>query len=186
MKKLLAVLLSVLICATAVYTAIAADDETSSETPVVTEDNTADTSDDTDAEVEKIVTVLEQDDKAQEIAEQIDAAVKSGAAEDDVNSLLLALADYVNNSGYDVSRVSNKAGVKTMLDVFLTDCGVDTKELNLAIAGIKGDNGNSNNGSDADSNSDFNSDTNGSGYSDGSYYYSYDEATTIPDTGFEG
>lgn len=192
MKKILAVLLSLAVCGTAVYTAIAADDETSAETPVAVEENTELNGNDNDAgasDFSGALKTLEEDEKAQEIADQIVSAVESGASEDDVNSLLLALADYVNNSGFDVSYAKTRAGSKEFLDAFLTDCGLDTDELHQALDAISGDSDNNADEENADA---FNGDayssdvSSSSSGSDGSYYYSYDQSTTIPDTGYKG
>ena len=184
MKKIIALLLAGILSATAAYTAIAADDDEITEEPVVveTEEN----------EISDLVAALEGDDQAQEIADNIVDAVKNGAADADVNELLMALADYINSKGYDVGDVKTKKA-KQIMGAFLEDCGVDSEALGAAISEtgeVLNDIFGSDNTGNADAGIDSSVDTDSSSFDAGSSSESYAvygvESTTIPDTGFNG
>lgn len=184
MKKIIALLLAGVLCATAAYTAIAADDEIGEEPVVVeTEEN----------QISDLVAALEGDEQAQEIADNIADAVKNGASKADVNELLMALADYINDKGYDVGDVKTKKA-KQIMGAFLEDCGVDSEALGAAISET-GEVLDSIFGSDDAGNADSygtdsfgtDSDSSSLGGSAAESYAVYGvESTTIPDTGFIG
>lgn len=182
MKKFLAIALAAILAATAAYTAIAADEDPESENVVVAaeEEDTNTPS----GSLSDLEAALKGDDQAQQIANDLQQAVKDGATQEDVNAFLMTFADYVNNKGFDVGDLKNKEKAKKFVGAFLEDCGVDSKALGSAINGIDEINDQlfgSNTGSGS-----------GSVVSDGDYSYtSYVdsginygvESTTIPDTG---
>lgn len=181
MKKLIALFLAGVLCATAAYTAIAAeDDEANLEAVVVTAED----------EIDDLVTALEGDPQAQEIADELADAVKNGAAEEDINALLVELADYINDKGYDVADIKN-GKAKEIMGAFLEDCGVDSEALGAAISEtnevLDDVFGNEEaTGTDTESYDDFNDVSVDTDSGSESYAVYGVESTTIPDTGYIG
>lgn len=180
MKKFLAILLSAVLCAAAAYTAIAADEDPADESVLVTAEETP--TEAPELSLDDLAAALEGDAQAQQIADDLQAAVDSGALQDDVNAFLMNFADYLNGKGYDVADLKNKEKAKKFVGDFLEDCGVDSKALGAAMDGIDEINDQLFGGNDTT-------------VSDGGYdYVSYVDAgidygvesTTIPDTGVIG
>ena len=177
MKKFLAILLSAVLCAAAAYTAIAVEEDPTGDNVAVEETPSESGS------VSDLVAALEGDTQAQQIADNIESAVKNGATQADVNALLVALADYINGQGYDVADLKNKTKAKQFVGDFLEDCGVDSEALGKAIDGIDQVSdqlfGSSDNSSDTGA--DYGS---ASGYESAPLDIDYGvESTTIPQTG---
>lgn len=179
MKKFLAIILAAALCATAAYTAIAADEDPEGENVVVTEEETPATP--ADEALDDLAEALEGDSQAQQIADEIQDAVKNGATQADVNALLMALADYINGKGYDVADLKNKEKAKKFVGDFLEDCGVDSKALGSAIDGIDQINDQLF-GKDTGTNTVDTGDYSYTSYVDANINYGV-ESTTIPDTG---
>lgn len=180
MKKIIALVLAGILCATAAYSAIAVEDG-EADTPIAP----VVTAEEGEKAVNDLIAALEGDDQAQEIADSIADAVKSGATSEDVNALLLSLTDYINGKGYDVAQIRNGSKTKDFIGDFLEDCGVDPVKLGKALdeAGEVYDDmfGGADKGANSGSNS-YN------GGSEGIYNtsdYGVD-STTIPDTGYIG
>ncbi len=181
MKKVIALALAGILAATAAYTALAVDEEPEDvSAPVITADEIM-------GDVQDVLDALENDEQAQAIADDFVDAVKKGAANEDINALLLELASYINSKGYDVNDLKNKEKAKAFVGDFLEDCGVDSEMLGQAFdaAGEVFDNvfgGTADNGTAAD----------GTGSSTDDYYYDGGyvdygvDSTTIPDTGYIG
>lgn len=180
MKKLIALMLAGVLCATAAYTAIAAEDETEEVPAEVVETE--------ESQVADLVEALEGDTQAQEIADRISEGLKSGAASEDINAMLFALADYINGKGYDVADVKKKEGAKKIMGEFLEDCGVDAEALSQAfqqtgdvLDSVLG----TGDAADTSSYGSYSSADTGS-YDTESYAVYGVESTTIPDTGYIG
>lgn len=124
MKKFLAVLLSAVLCATVAYSACA-------EESVPEETATPET---TQTEIKDVVDALKNDEQAQELANKIVDAIKTGAAKKDVADLLANLSDYVGNADLKIEDLKDAGAVRDVLDMFLADAGVDSEELNDAIS----------------------------------------------------
>ncbi|MEE1066657.1 MAG: hypothetical protein UH249_11055 [Acutalibacteraceae bacterium] len=125
MKKFLAVLLSVVLCATVAYSVCA--EEVAPEEDVVVVETEANP-------VADLADSLANDTVAQEKAEEIVEAIKTGSTSDDIVSLLGALEQYVNGAGFEVSDLQDAGAVRDVIDSFLEDAGVDSEELNQAIS----------------------------------------------------
>lgn len=122
MKKFLAILTVVAVCATVALSVRAENDPVEDVTEATT------------SSIEGIVSDLQTDEKAEEIANQIVDAIKTGAAKDDIADLVATLEKYVNNKGIETDEISDPGAVRDVVDAFLTDAGVDTEALNNAIA----------------------------------------------------
>lgn len=194
MKKIIALFLAGVLCATAAYTAIAAEEDELVDTEEVVaaeEDGAVEETPEEQAPVETeesqlsdLVTALEGDEDAQEIADNIADAVKNGAAKEDINELLVALADYINDKGYDVADIKKGKG-KQIMGAFLEDCGVDSEALGAAfddvgqvIDNVFGTDDTAAAGTDA-----FGGTSDMSGSAAESFAVYGVESTTIPDTG---
>ncbi len=126
MKKFLAVLLSVVLCATVAYSVCAEEVAPADEAVVVAE---------TEANpIEDFANEIANDEIAQEKAEEIVEAIKTGSTSDDIVSLLGALEQYVNGAGFEVSDLKDTGAIRDVIDTFLEDAGVDSEELNQAIS----------------------------------------------------
>lgn len=122
MKKFLAILTVVAVCATVALSVRAENDPVEEVTEATT------------SSIEGIVSDLQNDEKAEEIANQIVDSIKTGAAKEDIADLVATLEKYVNNKGIESDEVSEPGAVRDVVDAFLTDAGVDTEALNNAIA----------------------------------------------------
>lgn len=192
MKKIIALFLAGVLCATAAYTAIAAEEDELVDTEeVVTTEDGETSKEQTPVETEEsqlsdLVTALEGDEDAQEIADNIADAVKNGATKEDINELLVALADYINDKGYDVADIKKGKG-KQIMGAFLEDCGVDSEALGAAFSDVGQviDNvfGSADAGTGSDAGSFDNSSTDAAASAAESYAVYGVESTTIPDTG---
>lgn len=190
MKKIIALFLAGVLCATAAYTAIAAEEDelVDTEEVVSTEDGETPEEQTTveteESQLSDLVTALEGDEDAQEIADNIADAVKNGATKEDINELLVALADYINDKGYDVADIKKGKG-KQIMGAFLEDCGVDSEALGAAFddVGQVIDNvfGSTDAGTGFDAGSFDGSSTDAAAAE--SYAVYGVESTTIPDTG---
>lgn len=127
MKKFLAVLLSVVLCATVVYSVCAEEILPEEEVVVVP-----------DADVENTVEDLEDqlanDAIAQEKAEEIVEAIQNGSSSADIEAMLGALKDYVNDAGYEVSDLQDPEALKDVFNTFLDDAGIDSEALNEVLS----------------------------------------------------
>ena len=179
MKKVLAIALASILAVTAAYTALAVDEEPVESSPVVTAEGIQ-------GSVDDVLAALEGDEHAQAIADDFVEAVKKGAANEDINALLLEFASYVNSKGYDVADLKNKQKAKEFVGDFLEDCGVDSELLGQALDGagevfdsvFGGETADNGAGSSTDGSNDY--------YFDGGYVDYGVDSTTIPDTGFIG
>lgn len=122
MKKFLAILTVVAVCATVALSVRAENDPVEDVTEATT------------SSIEGIVSDLQNDEKAQEIADQIVDSIKTGSAKDDLADLVATLEKYINNKGIESDEISDPGAVRDVVDAFLTDAGVDTEALNNAIA----------------------------------------------------
>lgn len=201
MKKLIALFLAGVLCATAAYTAIAAEEDelVDTEEVVTTEEEdvtAAEPEDQEPVETEEsqlsdLVIALEGDEDAQEIADNIADAVKNGATKEDVNELLVALADYINGKGFDVADIKRGKG-KQIMGAFLEDCGVDSEALGAAFDDVGqvidnvfgSDDAASAAGAGFDAGAFDGAGSDAAGSAAESYAVYGVESTTIPDTGF--
>ena len=126
MKKFLAVLLSVVLCATVAYSVCAEEVAPAEDVVVVDETETNAVADLADS--------LANDEFAQEKAEEIVDAIKTGSTSDDIVSLLGALEQYVNGAGFEVADLKDTGAIRDVIDSFLEDAGVNSEELNQAIS----------------------------------------------------
>lgn len=126
MKKFLAILLSVVLCATVAYSVCAEEVAPADDVAVVSTEETNPVAD--------LADQLANDTEAQEKAEEIVDAIKTGSTSDDIVSLLGALEKYINGAGYETSDLEDAGAVRDVIDAFLEDAGVNVEELNEAIA----------------------------------------------------
>ncbi len=126
MKKFLAILLSVVLCATVAYSVCAEEVAPAEDVSVVSTEETNPIAD--------FANQLANDEKAQDKAEELVEAIKTGSTSDDIVSLLGALEKYVNGAGFDVSDLKDTGAIRDVLDTFLEDAGVNSEELNQAIS----------------------------------------------------
>lgn len=122
MKKFLAILTVVAVCATVALSVRAENDPVEEVTEATT------------SSIEGIVSDLQTDEKAEEIANEIVDAIKTGSAKEDIADLVATLEKYVNNKGIESDELTEPGAVRDVVDAFLTDAGVDTEALNNAIA----------------------------------------------------
>lgn len=179
MKKVLAIALASILTVTAAYTALAVDEEPVA-APVVVEES------EIQGNIDDVLAALEGDEHAQAIADDFVDAVKKGAANEDVNALLLELASYINSKGYDVNDLKNKQKAKEFVGDFLEDCGVDSDTLGQAIAGADEVFDSVFGGETADNGTDGSTGGSDGYYYDGGYVDYGVDSTTIPDTGYLG
>lgn len=125
MKKFLAILLSAVLCATVAYS-VCAEEVAPEDAAVVTTEESNPVADFADQ--------LANDAEAQEKAEEIVEAIKTGSSSDDIVSLLGALEKYINGAGFEVSDLQDAGAVRDVVDAFLEDAGVNADELNEAIS----------------------------------------------------
>lgn len=125
MKKFLAILLSAVLCATVAYS-VCAEEVAPEDAAVVTTEESNPVADFADQ--------LANDAEAQEKAEEIVEAIKTGSTSDDIVSLLGALEKYINGAGFEVSDLKDAGAVRDVVDAFLEDAGVNADELNEAIS----------------------------------------------------
>ena len=121
MKKFLAILMVAAVCATVAFSVRAENAE--EEVPETTT-----------SAIEGVVLELQNDEKAEEIANDIVDAVKTGAAKEDIADLISTLEGYINNKGIGTDELQDPGAVRDVVDAFLTDAGVDTEALNNAIS----------------------------------------------------
>ena len=121
MKKFLAILMVAAVCATVAFSVRAENAE--EEVPETTT-----------SAIEGAVSELQNDEKAEEIANDIVDAVKTGAAKEDIADLISTLEGYINNKGIGTDELQDPGAVRDVVDAFLTDAGVDTEALNNAIS----------------------------------------------------
>ncbi len=121
MKKFLAILMVAAVCATVAFSVRAQNDV--EEVPETTTSS-----------IEGAVSALQNDEKAEEIANQIADSIKTGAAKEDVSSLVATLEKYINNKGIGSDELKDAGAIRDVVDAFLSDAGVDTEALNNAIA----------------------------------------------------
>lgn len=121
MKKFLAILMVATVCATVAFSVRAQND--AEEVPETTTSS-----------IEGAVSALQNDEKAEEIANQIADSIKTGAAKEDVSSLVSALEKYINDKGIGSDEIKDSGAVRDVVDAFLSDAGIDTEVLNNAIA----------------------------------------------------
>lgn len=126
MKKFLAILLSVVLCATVAYSVCAEEVAPADDVAVVSTEETNPVAD--------LADQLANDTEAQEKAEEIVDAIKTGSTSDDIVSLLGALEKYINGAGYETSDLEDAGAVRDVIDAFLEDAGVNVEELNEAIS----------------------------------------------------
>ena len=88
----------------------------------------------TTSTIEGAVNALQNDAKAEEIANDIVDAVKTGAAKEDVANLLATLEKYINDKGIGSDEIKDPGALRDIADAFLTDAGVDVEALNNAIS----------------------------------------------------
>lgn len=122
MKKFLAILMVAAVCATVAFSVRAENDAA---------ENVPET---TTSTIEGAVNALQNDEKAEEIANNIVDAVKTGAAKEDVADLVANLEKYINDKGIGSDEISDPGAVRDIADAFLTDAGIDVEALNNAIA----------------------------------------------------
>ena len=121
MKKFLAILMVAAVCATVAFSVRAENAE--EEVPETTT-----------SAIEGAVSELQNDERAEEIANDIVDAVKTGAAKEDIADLISTLEGYINNKGIGTDELQDPGAVRDVVDAFLTDAGVDTEALNNAIS----------------------------------------------------
>lgn len=126
MKKFLAILLSVVLCATVAYSVCAEEVAPADDVAVVSNEETNPVAD--------LADQLANDTEAQEKAEEIVDAIKTGSTSDDIVSLLGALEKYINGAGFETSDLEDAGAVRDVIDAFLEDAGVNVEELNEAIS----------------------------------------------------
>lgn len=126
MKKLLAILMALTVCGAVAYSACAEETADLGEAPAVTETTTESASD--------MIRELANDPNAVALAEKIDNALKNGATKDDITALLGTLGEYVNGKGFEVADLQDGGAFNEVLLGFLDDAGINTEELDKAIA----------------------------------------------------
>lgn len=122
MKKFLAILMVAAVCATVAFS-VRAENDAAENVPETTTSN-----------IEGAVSALQNDEKAEEIANNIVDAVKTGAAKEDVADLVANLEKYINDKGIGSDEISDPGALRDIADAFLTDAGVDVEALNNAIS----------------------------------------------------
>lgn len=122
MKKFLAILMVAAVCATVAFS-VRAENEAVEEVPETTT-----------SAIEGIVSDLQNDERAEEIANDIVDSIKTGAAKDDIADLVAALESYINDKGIASDELGDAGAIRDVVDAFLTDAGVDTEALNNAIS----------------------------------------------------
>ncbi len=126
MKKFLAILLASALCATVAFAVCAEEVAPADDVAVVSTEETNPVADFADQ--------LANDEEAQAKAEELVDAIKTGSTSDDIVSLLGALEKYVNGAGFEVSDLEDTGAIRDVIDTFLEDSGINTEELNEAIA----------------------------------------------------
>ena len=121
MKKFLAILMVAAVCATVAFS-------------VRAENNAEEVPETTTSSIEGAVSALQNDEKAEEIANDIVDAIKTGAAKEDVADLVASLEKYINDKGIGSDEVGDPGAIRDIADAFLTDAGIDVEALNNAIA----------------------------------------------------
>lgn len=121
MKKFLAILMVAAVCATVAFS-------------VRAENNAEEVPETTTSSIEGAVSVLQNDEKAEEIAGEIADAIKTGAAKEDVADLVATLEKYINDKGIGSGEIKDPGALRDIADAFLTDAGVDVEALNNAIS----------------------------------------------------
>lgn len=122
MKKFLAILMVAAVCATVAFS-VRAENDAAEEVPETTTST-----------IEGAVSALQNDEKAEKIANDIVDAIKTGAAKDDVADLVANLEKYINDKGIGSDEISDPGAVRDIADAFLTDAGIDVEALNNAIS----------------------------------------------------
>ena len=72
--------------------------------------------------------------KAEDIANDIVDAIKTGASKEDVADLVATLEKYINDKGIGSDEIKDPGALRDIADAFLTDAGVDVEALNNAIS----------------------------------------------------
>lgn len=122
MKKFLAILMVAAVCATVAFS-VRAENDAAEDVPETTTST-----------IEGAVAALENDEKAEEIANNIVDAIKTGAAKEDVADLVANLEKYINDKGIGSDEISDPGAIRDIADAFLTDAGIDVEALNNAIS----------------------------------------------------
>lgn len=122
MKKFLAILMVAAVCATVAFS-VRAENDAAEEVPETTTST-----------IEGAVSALQNDEKAEEIANEIVDAIKTGAAKEDVADLVANLEKYINDKGIGSDEISDPGAIRDVADAFLTDAGIDVEALNNAIS----------------------------------------------------
>lgn len=122
MKKFLAILMVAAVCATVAFS-VRAENDAAEEVPETTTST-----------IEGAVSALQNDEKAEKIANDIVDAIKTGAAKDDVADLVANLEKYINDKGIGSDEISDPGAIRDIADAFLTDAGIDVEALNNAIS----------------------------------------------------
>lgn len=122
MKKFLAILMVAAVCATVAFS-VRAENDAAEEVPETTTST-----------IEGAVSALQNDEKAEKIANDIVDAIKTGAAKDDVADLVANLEKYINDKGIGSDEISDPGAIRDIADAFLTDSGIDVEALNNAIS----------------------------------------------------
>lgn len=122
MKKFLAILMVAAVCATVAFS-VRAENNVEEEVPETTTST-----------IEGAVSALQNDEKAEEIANQIVDSIKTGAAKEDIADLVASLEKYINDKGINSDEISDPGAVRDIMDAFLTDAGIDSEALNNAIS----------------------------------------------------
>ena len=109
MKKFLAILMVAAVCATVAFS-VRAENDAAENVPETTTSN-----------IEGAVSALQNDEKAEEIANSI-------------VDLVANLEKYINDKGIGSDEISDPGALRDIADAFLTDAGVDVEALNNAIS----------------------------------------------------
>ena len=122
MKKFLAILMVAAVCATVAFS-VRAENDVAEDVPETTTST-----------IEGAVSALQNDEKAEDIANDIVDAIKTGASKEDVADLVATLEKYINDKGIGSDEIKDPGALRDIADAFLTDAGVDVEALNNAIS----------------------------------------------------
>ena len=122
MKKFLAILMVAAVCATVAFS-LRAENDVAEDVPETTTST-----------IEGAVLALQNDEKAEDIANDIVDAIKTGASKEDVDDLAATLEKYINDKGIGSDEIKDPGALRDIADAFLTDAGVDVEALNNAIS----------------------------------------------------
>ena len=113
MKKFLAILMVAAVCATVAFS-VRAENDVAEDVPETTTST-----------IEGAVSALQNDEKAEDIANDIVDAIKTGASKEDVADLVATLEKYINDKGIGSDEIKDPGALRDIADAFLTDAGVD-------------------------------------------------------------